>query len=159
VTDLAFSSLALRSDFINTVADRMWHAWWRDAGEPLSALLGHLREFRNDAVPLGIVAHRGDDFVGSALLIDSDLEERPHYSPWLAALWVEPEARSQGVATALADRILAEAAALAHDRVYLCAGADKDGYYAARGWEEVERDVGPHRLTVFVKPTGAAARG
>lgn len=157
MTDLVFSSLALRSDFIGTVADRMWHAWWREAGEPLSTLLGHLREFRNDAIPLGIVAHRDDDFVGSALLIDSDLEERPQYSPWLAALWVEPEARSRGVAAALSDRILAEAAALGHDRVYLCASADKDGYYLARGWEAIERDVGEHRLTVFVKPTGASA--
>jgi predicted N-acetyltransferase YhbS len=159
VTDLAFSSLALRSDFINTVADRMWHAWWREAGEPLSTLLGHLREFRNDAIPLGIVAHRDDDFVGSAILIDNDLEERPQYTPWLAALWVEPEERSRGVATALADRILAEAAALGHDRIYICATPDKDGYYAARGWQEVERDVGPHGLTVCVKSTGAAISG
>ena len=44
-----------------------------------------------------------------------------------------------------------------HDRVYLCASADKDGYYLARGWEAIERDVGDHRLTVFVKPTGASA--
>jgi len=151
VTDVTISSLAARSEFIGTVADRMWHAWWREAGEPLATLLGHLRQFKTDAVPLGIVAHRGDEFVGSAILIDSDVEERPQYTPWLAALWVEPEERRQGMGETLSRRIVDEARALGFDRIYLCAVPEKSGYYAARGWTEVERDVGPHKLVIFIR--------
>ncbi|BCP55387.1 N-acetyltransferase [Kaistia sp. 32K] len=154
MTDLTFSNLAARPEFIGTIADRMWHAWWKESGAPLAAVLGHLREFKTDAIPLGLVAHREDEFVGSALLIDNDLDDRPQYSPWLAALWVEPEARSRGVAVELSERIVAEAAALGHDKIYLCAVPEKAAYYAARGWSEIEREVGPHELVVFVKATG-----
>lgn len=157
MTSLSFSKLADPSGFVDTVADRLWHAWWQEAGVSLATLVGLLRDFKADAIPLGIVAHRGEDFVGSVLLIDNDLDERPQYSPWLAALWVEPEARARGVAVELSQRIVAEAAALGHDKIYLCAVPEKRAYYAGRGWVEVERDVGAHRLVVFVKPTGAPA--
>ncbi|MBN9027919.1 MULTISPECIES: GNAT family N-acetyltransferase [Kaistia] len=159
MTDVTFSNLAARPEFIGTVADRMWHAWWREAGEPLATLLGHLREFKTDAVPLGVVAHRGDDFVGSAILIDSDVEERPQYTPWLAALWVEPEERMQGMGEALSKRIVDEARALGFDRIYLCAVPEKSAYYARRGWTEVERGVGPHNLAIFIRHLDAEGAG
>jgi predicted N-acetyltransferase YhbS len=154
MTEILISNLAARPEFIGTVADRMWHAWWREAGEPLATLLGHLRAFRTDAIPLGVVAHRDEEFVGSAILIDSDVEERPQYTPWLAALWVEPAERMRGMGEALSQRIVDEAVALGFDRIHLCAVPDKSDYYARRGWTEVERGVGPHDLVIFVRHLG-----
>lgn len=159
MTDVTISSLAAHPEFIGTVADRMWFAWWREAGEPLATLLGHLRDFKTDAIPLGVVAHRGDDFVGSALLIDSDVEERPQYSPWLAALWVEPEERGRGMGERLSLRIVDEARALGFQSLYLCAVPEKSAYYLTRGWEEVERGVGPHKLVIFIRHLGAEGAG
>lgn len=149
---LTISDLRQRPDFVETIADRMWHAWWRDSGNPLSAVTGHLREFLPASrMPQGFVAHRGDIYVGSVLLIDNDLEERSHLKPWVAALWVEPEARQQGVGAALVEHGVATAFALGFPTVHLCAQATKSDFYARRSWIEIERGVGAHALTVFVR--------
>jgi len=129
-------------DVIPLVAKRIWAAWWRDDGYPLQAIAERLAEsLRPDAVPTTLVASRGADFAGTVSLIECDMEERPEYSPWLAALWVEPAHRRQGVAEALMESVLALAAAAGIGTVYLCATPDNTPYYAKRGWRSVEQDV------------------
>ncbi|MCX5496114.1 GNAT family N-acetyltransferase [Kaistia dalseonensis] len=147
---MTFSDLRQRPDFIDTIGDRMWQAWWRDAGQPVEAVTGHLREFLDAATfPLGIVAHEGDRYVGSVLLIANDLDERAHLTPWVAALWVEPDDRARGVGAALVERAVQAAFALGYPSVHLCAQPAKSDFYARRGWSEIERGVGAHDLTVF----------
>ncbi|MEI9926215.1 MAG: GNAT family N-acetyltransferase [Bradyrhizobium sp.] len=52
-------------------------------------------------IPLALVAHDGDAFLGTASVIPSDLAERPQLTPWIAAVWVEPQARRHGTGSAL----------------------------------------------------------
>lgn len=147
-----FSDLRRCPHFIDTVADRMWRAWWQPAGLALEEVVRHLHGFLTaETIPMGIVAHDGGLYVGSVLLIQSDLAERPDYAPWVAALWVDPEHREFGVGTALAERAVAHAFALGYPRVHLCARPDRIPFYAARGWTLIETDVGPHQLAVFLR--------
>ncbi len=84
------------------IAERVWTAWWQGSGLKVDDVIEHLKEMTNPhALPTGFVAHDGDAYVGSAFLIHSDLEERPQYIPWVAALWVEEGRRRSGVARAL----------------------------------------------------------
>lgn len=79
------------------IAERVWTAWWQDSGLKVGDVLEHLKEMTNPhALPTGFVAHDGDAYVGSAFLIHCDPEERPHYLPWVAALWVEEDRRRSG---------------------------------------------------------------
>ena len=99
------SDLRQRPEFFDAVADRIWRASWKEIGYPLDYITGRLNENLNaEPLPLALVAHNGAEFLGTASVIASDLEERPQLTPWVAAVWVEPHARSRGAGGALVER-------------------------------------------------------
>jgi hypothetical protein len=96
LASFSISDLRQRPEFFDMVAERIWQAWWKDDGYPLGYIAGRLRE-NIDAtpIPFALVAHDGAAFLGTASVIASDLAERPQFTPWLAAVWVEPQARQR----------------------------------------------------------------
>lgn len=147
------SDLRQRPEFLDTVADRIWQAWWRDSGHPLDYIAGRLRHenLNADPIPFALVAHDGAEFLGTSSVIASDLAERPQFSPWVAAVWVEPRARRRGIGGALVDHATQGCFALGIGRTYLCARLERSGFYQGLGWTPIERDVGPHRFSVFIR--------
>jgi N-acetylglutamate synthase-like GNAT family acetyltransferase len=152
------SDLRQRPEFFDTVADRIWQAWWRDGGHPLDYISGRLRENMNATpIPFALVAHDGKSFLGTASVIASDLLERPQLTPWVAAVWVEELARRSGVGGALVNRATLDCFALGVGRAYLCARPRRTAFYERLGWSPIERDVGPHRLSVFIRDANPVA--
>lgn len=148
----SISDLRQRPEFFDTVAGRIWRAWWEDAGYPLGYIAGRLRENVGPTpIPFALVAHDGETFLGTASVIASDLAERPQFTPWVAAVWVEPQARRHGIGTALVDRAMRDGFALGVDRLYLCARAQRSGYYERLGWTVIERDIGPRQMNVLAR--------
>lgn len=134
------------------VADRLWRAWWEPYGEALSAVETALREVvAVEGFPFTLVATRGGRFMGTVTGIQLDIHERPDLGPCLAALWVEPEARRQGVAGMLVAAVLARLSGHGFGQVYLSAKPHLRGFYEASGWTLVESDVGEDHLHVFVR--------
>lgn len=147
----AIADLRQRPEFFDTVADRIWRAWWKGNGYPLGYITGRLHENLNaEPIPIALVAHDGGKFLGTASVIASDLEGRPQLTPWVAAVWVEPHARSRGVGSALVERAAQDCFALGIGRAYLCARPARSGFYQRLGWIPIETDVGERRLTVFI---------
>jgi GNAT superfamily N-acetyltransferase len=150
------SDLRQRPEFFDIVADRIWRAWWEEIGYPLEYITGRLHESLNaEPLPIALVAHNGAEFLGTASVIASDLAERPQLTPWVAAVWVEPHARSRGVGGALVERAARDCFALDMARAYLCARPALTGFYERLGWIPVERDVGERGLTVFIRDAPA----
>lgn len=147
------SDLRQRPEFIDTVAMRIWHTWWRDSGRPLDTISGRLRHenLNPDPIPFALIAHDGVEFLGTSSVIASDLAERPQFSPWVAAVWVEPQARRRGIGAALVDHAMQGCIALGIGRVYLCARPERSGFYEALGWTPIERNVGSHHLSVLIR--------
>ena len=146
------SDLRQHPEFFDHVADRIWRAWWKADGHPLDYISGRLRENLNATpIPFALVAHDGGTFLGTTSVIASDLAERPQLSPWVAAVWVEAQARRRGVGAALVDRATLDCFALGVSRAHLCARPQRAGYYERLGWIPVERDVGPHRMSVLIR--------
>lgn len=117
---------------------------------------------RRRAIPTTWVAMDGGQWLGSVSLLQNDHDDIRQYSPWLASLYVCPQARSGGVGQALVARCVKEAAALGVQRLYLyCTGTLTD-YYLALGWRIHDRLLlGPLWVTVMaIDPTlpGAADR-
>jgi GNAT superfamily N-acetyltransferase len=117
------------------------HAQWgylheNDSVERRAARL-ELRATRG-GVPVTFVAVDGETLLGSASLVDDDLETRPELTPWLASVYVAPEHRGRGVASALVQRVVEEARGSGVDRLYLWT-TDQERLYARLGWEPVER--------------------
>jgi N-acetylglutamate synthase-like GNAT family acetyltransferase len=154
------SDLRQCPEFFDAVADRIWQAWWRADGYPLDYISGRLREnLEATPIPFALVAHDGEAFLGTTSVIASDLAERPQLTPWVAAVWVEPPARGRGVGGALVNRATQDCFALGVGRVYLYALPQRSTFYEGLGWIPIERDVGPHRQSVFIRDATAGAAG
>jgi N-acetylglutamate synthase-like GNAT family acetyltransferase len=149
------SDLRRQPQFFNIVADRIWQAWWQPNGFPRDYIVtGLIENMANTPIPFALVAHEGERFLGTSSVIASDLEQRPQLTPWVAAVWVEENARQRGVGAALVGRAADDCFALGEKRVYLCARARMARFYERLGWAMVERGVGPHELDVFIREAG-----
>ncbi|WP_378945250.1 GNAT family N-acetyltransferase [Mesorhizobium sp. ANAO-SY3R2] len=144
----AISDLCDRPEFAGEVADRIWNAWWRADGHELAFIRGLVDEnFTSTSLPMALVAHDGDAFLGTAHLIDNDLESRPQYSPWVAAVWVDEAHRKSGIGAALVRAAADAAFAKEFDTVYLCAKPAVSAFYEQMGWQRIEEGV--EGLNVF----------
>ncbi len=85
-----------------------------------------------------LIALDGERLVGGAALARDDLDHRPDLGPWLACVFVSPEARGQGLAERLVAGICQEAQDCGFARLYLHTQSKQD-YYAKRGWQVMER--------------------
>jgi N-acetylglutamate synthase-like GNAT family acetyltransferase len=149
---VTISDLRQQPLFFDTVADRIWRAWWKERGFPASYISDRLKEDMTPSpIPFALVAHRDETFMGTASVITSDLDERPQYSPWVAAVWVEPQYRMREVGTVLVTQAADRAFAFNIRRLYLCATRERQRFYTRQGWTLIEENVGERKVTVFVK--------
>jgi N-acetylglutamate synthase-like GNAT family acetyltransferase len=150
------SDLRQQPAFFDAVADRIWQAWWKERGFAIGHIVDRLREnMAPEPIPFALVAHDGETFLGTASVIVSDLDDRPQYTPWVAAVWVEPKFRQQQVGRTLVARAAADAFALGINRVYLCAPKVRSNFYLRQGWAPLEEEVGVRALTIFVQHPSA----
>jgi GNAT superfamily N-acetyltransferase len=136
---MTISDLRDRPDFANAVADRVWRAFWKDKGHPLSLLTGLVQDTLGpEPIPMAFVAHEGNRFIGTVSVIACDEDTRPRYTPWVAALWIEPEDRRQGIGADLVERAAEFACKAGADTVYLLSGPHRCAYYEGIGWSVLE---------------------
>jgi predicted N-acetyltransferase YhbS len=155
---LQISDLREQPAFYDTVADRIWQAWWKLDGYSFGQISERLAAtMQGERIPFAIVAHDGGEFVGSTLGIVSDMSDRPQYSPWVAAVWVEPQHRLKQVGRALVGHAARTLFQRDFPRIYLCSSAKRLNFYTRQGWLPIEHDVGEHHQTVYIMdaPGGA----
>lgn len=104
-----------------------------------------------DRVPIAFVALGDDDgIVGTASLIFDDLEGDPR-NPWLASVYVPPEHRRKGIASALIRTVENAARRIGYDRLYLFTST-APSLYAGLGWRALEqRDYRGEHIQVMEK--------
>lgn len=77
-----------------------------------------------------------DELLGSASLVEDDMNGAMDYTPWLANVLVLPAARGSGVGGKLIAAIEAKAAALDFPALHLFT-EDQQALYQRRGWQEL----------------------
>lgn len=127
--------LADRMDLVPVVATWHWEEW--GSGDPGGSLSrwseGLAKRSLRDAIPISWVALLEGKPVGSVALVKSDMSTHPELSPWLSGLFVVPDHRHKGVATALTAECERTAARLGVETLYLY--TDKaQRFYEQRGW-------------------------
>jgi GNAT superfamily N-acetyltransferase len=100
-------------------------------------------------MPRAFVAHEGSVFAGTASVIASDLDERPQYTPWVAAVWIEPEFRSRRIGRQLIAHAARYALGWGATKVYLTARPSRRSLYEELGWRVVEEGVGDLDFTIL----------
>ncbi len=81
-----------------------------------------------------------DNLLGVATLVDDDeLPDAPEPGPWLAAVFVTPDARKFGVGSALVEHVVNRARELDYPKIYLYT-EHQELWYASKGWLKI-RDI------------------
>lgn len=149
---VTISALRDHPEFCQTVAHRIWDFSWRSEGFSLEHVSEGLRGIvTNKMYPFAMVAHDGQKYLGSILGIPSDLDERPQYTPWIAAVWVEPAHRGHNIGRLLVLHATQACFDQGFQQIYLCARPLRHNFYARQGWTPIETNIGKHRLTIFIK--------
>lgn len=109
---------------------------------------------RTCAIPTTVVAVEGERLLGSCSLLENDDVRIRAWSPWLASLYVDPQARGSGTGRALVRRIEAEAAALGVAELYLYTSEAMGviEFYQRLGWSLRDR-VALNGMDAFVMAT------
>jgi len=99
-------------------------------------LLGRIQNCHKDKFPIRLVALIDGKCVGTIALVENDLKGKSH-TPWLAALYIDPDYRNQKIGMQLTERLKAVAKELGYKELYLRTETASD-YYRKLGWEFVE---------------------
>jgi predicted N-acetyltransferase YhbS len=132
--------LADRLEFLPTLAQWQHAEWGREnPGDSVETRAARLQAGTNrDRIPLVVVAHAGGtDVLGSASLVQHDMDTRLELSPWLASVFVGQEHRRKGVGAELVRRIMSEATKLKVPLLYLYT-VHSEAFYAKLGWTLLE---------------------
>lgn len=133
---LTFHTLTDRPEFLDVVADRIWTAWWSQSGvSPAELRKDVALSIGAQSTPDAIIALKNGIYAGSALLIANDDADFPHLTPWIAAVWVEPEHRRQGIAGQIMAQLRTRARAAGIEAVYLVAKAQRIPFYLGQGYQ------------------------
>lgn len=126
-------------EFIPALA-RWHHAQWSDLSPEgtIEHRMVELRAHVRGGLPTTVVAHAGGVPLGSASLVESDMDTRPDLTPWLASVFVAPENRRRGIGSVLVERVVDEARAIGVDVLHLFT-MDQERLYARLGWSVLER--------------------
>ena len=109
----------------------------KESSTPYSRIRGYLDKNPNDLYPVTFIALDDDKCVGTISIFESDLKERPQYTPWLASLYVENDYRNRGIAKRLIDHVITYARLQHVPKIYLKTD-NASAYYERLGWTRVE---------------------
>lgn len=106
---------------------------------------------RDHGLPVCVVALVDGSPVGTASLIaDDELPEAVEPGPWVAAVFVEPGSRGEGVGAALVAEVVRRGHAMGFDEVYLYTETGAS-WYEKSGWRAVRTaELAGHDVTVMV---------
>lgn len=140
-----------RPDLIPLVAGWLWDAFWQPNGHRLE----EVREILSDAnaeigPPQSFVLLAGEVPCGTASLMSADLEIRDDIGPWLAGVYVVPEARGQGCAQRLVMAVEEEARRAGSPELYLYTN-DAQALYEKLGWYAVQETVDNGRPVTIMR--------
>ena len=139
---LSFAYLADRPEAVPQIAH-----WWFDEwghlspGDSVDALTARVQGLlHRDQLPIQIVAIVENSIVGvAALKLHELIDLFPEKEFWLGSVYVAPEFRGRGIASALAMKIVEIAKSRGIKSLHLQTQSLDGGLYAKLGWKKLEQ--------------------
>ena len=101
-----------------------------------------------DLIPSTFIA-KETELLGSAAIVDSDMDTRPELFPWLASVFVAPAYRNQGIGSSLVKHVSQKAQEAGIEALYLFT-PDRENFYQKLGWQVLSKqDYRGHPVTVM----------
>ncbi len=149
-----------RPDLIPLVANWLWDAFWHPNGHPLDEVREIISECTAETdAPQCFVLLAGEVPCGTASFVSADLEIRDDIGPWLAGVYVVPEARGQGCARRLVAAVEDAARQAGHPCLFLHTH-DAQPLYLKLGWRVMEEAKDGRRpVTIMRQDFGAQGAG
>jgi N-acetylglutamate synthase-like GNAT family acetyltransferase len=102
----------------------------------------------DDFVPSTLIA-KTDKLLGSAAIVENDMDTKPELTPWLASVFVAPQYRNQGIGSQLVKQLMDEAKQAGIETIYLFT-PDQVNFYQKLGWEVFSsEEYRGHSVTVM----------
>lgn len=136
---------------VPTIATWHWHEWGTTAMEGDATRRAEKLRTRlhRDRVPVMYVALDDEVPLGTSALVESDMDTHPELFPWLANVYVTPPARGRGIARALVQHVMDQAAVFTLSRLYLYTHTAR-GLYEKLGWYVIaEEAYEGHDVTIM----------
>ncbi len=131
-------NLADATEHLETLA-KWHHRQWQDLnpGQTLEQRIQKMQCYLQDVfVPSTYVACN-DHVLGSAAIVECDMDSRKELSPWLASVYVDTAYRRQGVGSRLLQHVSEQARLHRIKRLYLFT-PDQVAFYQRLGWQILE---------------------
>jgi len=127
--------LADHPQHIPTLAAWHYGQWGHlNPGDSILARIERLRKHTGrPGIPTTLIAVENEIVLGAAGLVVNDLSSHPHLTPFLASVYVAPEHRGRGVASALVHQMMAVVQELELPTFYLIT-TDQQRLYGRLGW-------------------------
>jgi GNAT superfamily N-acetyltransferase len=136
-----FVLLADRTNAVPIVARWYFDEWGHAAADntferTCARINGKLNR---DRAPLHVLAIEDDQVLGVAQLKLREMNMYPEWEHWLGGVFVPPQARGRGIASALCSKVQETAFSLGICALYLQTEKLDGGLYARLGWRGVDR--------------------
>ena len=146
-------------NWIPIIAKWIYEEWsyafpLRTLQEIQKTLFGRINE---NEMPITLVAHDERGVLGTASLKASEMEILPELTPWLSSVFVHPDHRGEGVATALVTEIEKIARQQGFSKLYVF-NPIAQGVFEKLGWSVLQTvQYGGKELGILVKEMAAPA--
>ena len=140
-----------RPDLAPLVANWLWDAFWHPNGHPMDEVREIIAAATAEVgTPQCFVLLAGEVPCGTANYVAADLEIRDDLGPWLAGVYVVPEARGQGCAQRLVAAV-EDAARQAGERTLFLYTHDAQALYAKLGWYPIDETTDARRPVTIMR--------
>ncbi|MDF7800313.1 GNAT family N-acetyltransferase [Pontiellaceae bacterium B1224] len=94
----------------------------------------------DDPIPSTFIYVDQNRLIGSAAVIEHDMDTHKELSPWLASVYVHPECRNRGIGSKLVRHVMQYIHQIGFSELYLFT-EDQVSFYSSLGWVSVSEET------------------
>ncbi len=133
--------LAQAPQHIPTIARWHFDEWgYLNPGKTLEYRIERMQRYIADnPIPSMLIAVDGDEVLGTAALVEADMDNHPELTPWLASVYIRADQRGRGLGRQLVQALMDFAGRQQLPHLYLFT-PDQAGFYQKLGWRPLAQE-------------------